>query len=1028
MATFDSTKLYAYIDTDGVIHDIQGAELHDKSAWSSGGFYSRYDVVSYQTALYVALQPVSLYPPTAIVDENWSSLVDITGQAGSGLTLQQVYNIAIAAGDLAYVALRTAWTGTNDAYNALQAAWAGTTAAATVAYPALVTSWVGTNTANSALAAASAGTNLALTAYNIAVAGTNLAYTALQQAWYGTEAAALIGYPALVTSWVGTNTANSALAAASAGTDLALTAYNIARTGTDAAAAGIGLANQALVLAQTGTVPPFLDELQDVNAPAPTSSQVLMWDGAQWIAGDAPSTTAPSAFSYYLDDASSGTGGYSSLVALPTGSIEVLDTVTATAATSPVFIEAYLSTPLNRTLIDSGIWEFNTYASVSDSAQPARIVTDIYRHAISGAETFLFSGTTDPVSSTAPQLVSYILAEPSFPASLTDKLLARYWAETSGTSVDVTLYHNGTTHYTHFHTPLAVAHNDLGGLQGGQPGERYHLTADQNAAAVGTDGLPSAANKFVTDTDSRLATGTQGYYIATSGTAQAEDAHDLAQLAYDLASANPAQPDLGNWLLSGGNVVWVSGYTFDVPPTSVAFDGTAVSFAGTSFTLDPADSVDDRIDIVVADKTYGTIGPITGIPSTPPATPDYDPVNQFELTFIPVDANTTQPTTAARTWIYLENAEWTFTGSPAFNPNSVASPHLGTKSIEATNPANATFYYLQAPTAFDLSAFDTLYLYIKPKAPAWVQRYLRMHWETSGAARRGTYVSIGNGAYGFNVNNLNYQLIAIPLSLFQVPAGQLIQRLRFTVMSQVGPMGGFYMDDIAIQIGIAPPTVQVQDATTTVKGIVQLEQNGGAVPNRAVTGDDYRLALGATGTNLATTALETAWTGTAGVNSLAAILGISFQGTFALYMANFRNGPADNKVSVINGVVTGQTPSYYIWEDFENYPSGTLPPLTLGSAWDGAGTIITNPGFGIQAEDQMLYSSGTIVVPLSGSLGPIVVNGGTGWSGTAQFPIPYTGLKGTETFDTYSTGTYPADTGPLNGGLGWLAYGTIIAR
>ncbi len=52
--------------------------------------------------------------------------------------------------------------------------------------------------------------------------------------------------------------------------------------------------------------------------------------------------------------------------------------------------------------------------------------------------------------------------------------------------------------------PTAIStHNNLGGLQGGTTGEYYHGTADTNAAWAGTDGTPSAANPFVTDSDPR---------------------------------------------------------------------------------------------------------------------------------------------------------------------------------------------------------------------------------------------------------------------------------------------------------------------------------------------------------------------------------------------------------------------------------------------------------------------------------------------------------------------------------------------
>ena len=51
----------------------------------------------------------------------------------------------------------------------------------------------------------------------------------------------------------------------------------------------------------------------------------------------------------------------------------------------------------------------------------------------------------------------------------------------------------------------ASNHNDLGGLQGGQAGQYYHATSDQNGALAGTSGAPSGTNKYVTDADARNA-------------------------------------------------------------------------------------------------------------------------------------------------------------------------------------------------------------------------------------------------------------------------------------------------------------------------------------------------------------------------------------------------------------------------------------------------------------------------------------------------------------------------------------------
>lgn len=70
--------------------------------------------------------------------------------------------------------------------------------------------------------------------------------------------------------------------------------------------------------------------------------------------------------------------------------------------------------------------------------------------------------------------------------------------------------YNGTSWVT---TGSTQNHNNLSGIQGGAPGDYQHVTSaekaniptsDEKAALVGTDGTPSGANPYVTDSDARL--------------------------------------------------------------------------------------------------------------------------------------------------------------------------------------------------------------------------------------------------------------------------------------------------------------------------------------------------------------------------------------------------------------------------------------------------------------------------------------------------------------------------------------------
>lgn len=300
----------------------------------------------------------------------------------------------------------------------------------------------------------------------------------------------------------------------------------------------------------------------------------------------------------------------------------------------------------------------------------------------------------------------------------------------------------------------------------------------------------------------------------------------------------------GNQLIDGGNVVWVSGYTFRVGLTTVDFNGVTLEFAQTDITLDAPDATDPRVDLIVADQTTGTLIKITGTPSTPPATPDYDPTTQFQLNSIPVDAASSQPSIVTRTWLYQENTEWTFSSSGGtWNANSTASPFAGTKAIEATSSANNHYFKLQNATTLDINTYDLLYFYINPKA-AWGSRYLRFHWETTNGQRKGNFFSLSNGILGLNTSSAAYQLIAIPISAFAVPSGTLVQALKATVISTSGTIG-FHIDNLALQIGIEQPVSPIPIASTTNKGIVELAEDGETAAGVVVQANDTRLAQAA---------------------------------------------------------------------------------------------------------------------------------------------------------------------------------------
>lgn len=273
-----------------------------------------------------------------------------------------------------------------------------------------------------------------------------------------------------------------------------------------------------------------------------------------------------------------------------------------------------------------------------------------------------------------------------------------------------------------------------------------------------------------------------------------------------VAAATNQQPEISA-LVSGGIVVWESAYTFRVSAATYFIQGVLYSASEKTVTLDVADGSNDRIDVLVL-NTAGDLVKITGTAAAQPSEPDYDPTTQLKLTFVFVGASTTEPANVSNENVYLENSEWTSsTSGSGWNANSSSNPHAGTKTIEGTNVANNAYVQLQRGSSLALDSYATLSFFIRSKATFGNNRVLRVQFFLDGVAK-GAALTIASGYWGFDSSQTSsYQLIAIPISQFVLPAGQLINQLRIT---DVGGAIGCYIDDIVLQLTATdlsvPPT------------------------------------------------------------------------------------------------------------------------------------------------------------------------------------------------------------------------------
>ncbi|MFA6300771.1 MAG: tail fiber domain-containing protein [Candidatus Paceibacterota bacterium] len=221
-----------------------------------------------------------------------------------------------------------------------------------------------------------------------------------------------------------------------------------------------------------------LANLSDVGALTPTANQVLAYNGSTWVNVNPDTVSGGAGVSFYLDDTASDIPSYVTLTPAPTSLPQIVDSVVVNNSTA--LIESYASSPLGlgSTSIEAGVWQFDIYGYLSSTVQISVIRAEVYKRDSGGVETLLFTTETPDINSTSVFLASVTTVQPAFAINPTDRLVVKFYGRTTRTSnTTVSLVHNGTANYTHFHTPMVVRHNQLVGLQGGSADQYYHLTS-----------------------------------------------------------------------------------------------------------------------------------------------------------------------------------------------------------------------------------------------------------------------------------------------------------------------------------------------------------------------------------------------------------------------------------------------------------------------------------------------------------------------------------------------------------------------
>lgn len=299
------------------------------------------------------------------------------------------------------------------------------------------------------------------------------------------------------------------------------------------------------------------------------------------------------------------------------------------------------------------------------------------------------------------------------------------------------------------------------------------------------------------------------------------DANGIVRPAH-LPVAPPPQA-LGTYLEQGGAVTFLSNLSFRVQAGRAVINGARVTWVQTDVALDAADPSNPRQDsIIIQDNGDGTGTPtkVTGTPAASPATPDLDPLSQLFLSYALVPAGATALTIGTTT-IYDEDDDWTSSVSGGtVVAGSTSNPLAGTKSVEATNAAANAFVRFTNGAPVSLADARQLHCLIKPKAAFPNAKGLRFTWYLAGV-KKGQSVTVEQ-SHGFSKSSTATQLVAIPVSAFQLPAGTTVDRLEIMVTGGGGNVG-FWLDDVILEATSQAITViTVGPASTSQSGTVKI--------------------------------------------------------------------------------------------------------------------------------------------------------------------------------------------------------------
>jgi hypothetical protein len=238
-----------------------------------------------------------------------------------------------------------------------------------------------------------------------------------------------------------------------------------------------------------------LQSIPLVYAPVPSAGQALIYDGVNWTPVFGPGGT--NQILYFNNTA---TFSHKTWATTVDTSVEHSTASAITVGTSPFTLESFYTVGgyPDLTLVPAGNWQWDVYMQVNIATGTTTAYAQVLKRSSGGVETPLFDTSGSPITisqnGTGVNLYTFESVQPGITILANDTLVCKIVVTVSA-NCTVTIYYDGTNHYSHCHTPIGANAGVPVSSVFGRVGAVVATTADYTVAQV-TGAAPSASPTF----------------------------------------------------------------------------------------------------------------------------------------------------------------------------------------------------------------------------------------------------------------------------------------------------------------------------------------------------------------------------------------------------------------------------------------------------------------------------------------------------------------------------------------------------